>query len=252
MTAPEDTVEGLKCDQHGTPTLLTCAQCGTPLCPRCAVWTEVGQKCANCSGRRPAGRSTRSRAVPVVMGVLGVLVLGGGALYLASDAFQGSGSTKVSADQPGGTPLGTVGEEVTQRGVTYLVSKFECGAKEIGTAPVRTTAAGQYCFLHLNVRNDGANPVFLAGTQQVLLDDAKRRYNIDPGATIANASAGQRQSALGSQLNPGVEVSSVFVYDVPPDVAPAEAELHVRQAGGGGGIVRVPEREVRVRLSPAA
>lgn len=250
MTAPEDTIEGLKCQQHGTPTLLTCAQCDTPLCPKCAVWTEVGQKCATCSGRRAT--MGRSRAVPVLLAVLGVVVLGGGALYLASDAFQGSGDSDTTGTTVPGTPVGTIGEEVTQRGVTYKVSKLECGTGELGTGGARTTAAGKYCLLHLTVRNDGTFPIFLPNSQQFLVDASERRYTMDPAATIANAVQVDRQavpSVLTAQLNPGTQIDRVYVYDVPAAAEPAEAELHATQAGGGGGIVRVPEREVRIRLT---
>lgn len=255
MTAPEGTVEELKCEQHGASTLLTCAQCGTPLCPRCAVWTEVGQKCATCSGRKAAARSGRSRAGSLALIGLAVLVVGAGAFYLGSDAFQGSGDSDAKGTAAAATPTVGVGEEVTQRGVTYLVSKFECGGTEAGSGPGRVTAAGQYCFLHVTVRNDGGNPVFFPVTQQYLLDATRRRFTVDPRATIANAVATDGQgapSALTAQLNPGVEVSAVYVFDVPSGAAPAEAELHAIQPGSGGAIVRVPDREVRVKLSSSS
>jgi hypothetical protein len=38
------------CARHrGTPTLLRCGRCGTPICPRCMVNTEVGQRCPDCA-----------------------------------------------------------------------------------------------------------------------------------------------------------------------------------------------------------
>ncbi len=36
----------LECEAHGNATRLTCADCGTPICPQCLVKTEVGLKCA--------------------------------------------------------------------------------------------------------------------------------------------------------------------------------------------------------------
>lgn len=35
-----------ECEAHRSPTRLTCAECGTPICPRCLVKTRVGLKCA--------------------------------------------------------------------------------------------------------------------------------------------------------------------------------------------------------------
>ena len=35
----------LKCEAHGEATRLTCVECGKPICPKCAVRTDVGLKC---------------------------------------------------------------------------------------------------------------------------------------------------------------------------------------------------------------
>ncbi len=37
--------QALKCQRHGELTRLTCVDCGKPICPKCAVRTEVGLKC---------------------------------------------------------------------------------------------------------------------------------------------------------------------------------------------------------------
>lgn len=37
--------QALKCERHGESTRLTCVDCGKPICPKCAVRTEVGLKC---------------------------------------------------------------------------------------------------------------------------------------------------------------------------------------------------------------
>ena len=37
--------QALKCERHGEATRLTCVECGTPICPKCAVRTDVGLKC---------------------------------------------------------------------------------------------------------------------------------------------------------------------------------------------------------------
>jgi N-acetylneuraminic acid mutarotase len=39
--------QALKCERHGELTRLTCVDCGKPICPKCAVRTEVGLKCEN-------------------------------------------------------------------------------------------------------------------------------------------------------------------------------------------------------------
>lgn len=51
--APTETT----CARHpDTPTRLSCVQCGTPICPRCAVDAPVGQKCPDCARQVKAAR----------------------------------------------------------------------------------------------------------------------------------------------------------------------------------------------------
>ena len=50
MTATTSTAPSeVRCARHpNTPTRLRCGRCGTPICPRCMVATEVGQRCPDC------------------------------------------------------------------------------------------------------------------------------------------------------------------------------------------------------------
>ena len=58
----------LTCTRHLKPTRITCVTCDTPICPECAIRTEVGLKCPEHASKPPA--PTRSRwstfAIPVV------------------------------------------------------------------------------------------------------------------------------------------------------------------------------------------
>lgn len=63
------------CTRHpSVETRLSCSSCGTPICPRCAVPTSVGQKCPGCA-RQP--RSARRQGKPdqyakaIVFGLVG-------------------------------------------------------------------------------------------------------------------------------------------------------------------------------------
>lgn len=51
MGSPETTTTSeVQCARHrGTMTLLRCGRCGTPICARCVVTTEVGQRCPDCA-----------------------------------------------------------------------------------------------------------------------------------------------------------------------------------------------------------
>ena len=68
----------LICERHKNETRLSCAECSTPICPKCAVRTPVGFKCPDHAtppgGRRP--RSSRQK----LLGPLLLLALIAGAL----------------------------------------------------------------------------------------------------------------------------------------------------------------------------
>lgn len=43
----------MECARHpGTETGLSCGRCGTPICPRCLVMTDVGGRCPDCAPAR--------------------------------------------------------------------------------------------------------------------------------------------------------------------------------------------------------
>ena len=51
--------QALKCERHGELTRLTCVDCGKPICPKCAVRTEVA---------RTTLRAQELREVPGTLG----------------------------------------------------------------------------------------------------------------------------------------------------------------------------------------
>jgi hypothetical protein len=47
------TTDVFYCARHpSTETLLRCGRCDTPICPKCAVFTDVGARCPDCAPRR--------------------------------------------------------------------------------------------------------------------------------------------------------------------------------------------------------
>jgi hypothetical protein len=71
------------CARHpDTPTRLSCSQCDTPICPRCAVDAPVGQKCPACSKQsRSAVAQGKPRQYGKAIGA-GVISAGVGAVLL--------------------------------------------------------------------------------------------------------------------------------------------------------------------------
>ncbi len=92
----------LQCEAHGTPTRLTCAECATPICPKCLVKTPVGLKCED-HAQAVAPRLDR-RATPLAVGAL-VLVLAAAVIMAVAVLRRGSGNstaTPATVPEPGG------------------------------------------------------------------------------------------------------------------------------------------------------
>lgn len=88
MTTPTTTENVTYCARHPKrETALTCAACGTPICPDCMVVTPVGMKCRSCGSNAnsaltkvPAPRFMLAFAVSMIAGV-GAWVLSGIGLF---------------------------------------------------------------------------------------------------------------------------------------------------------------------------
>lgn len=65
---------GLTCQRHGQPTRITCVTCDTPICPACAVRTQVGLKCPDHATKAAPPRKNHFQTV---VGVLALLALAG-------------------------------------------------------------------------------------------------------------------------------------------------------------------------------
>ena len=93
----------LECEAHGTPTGLTCAECGRPICPKCLVKTPVGLKCEE-HAQGIAPRFDR-RVAPYALGALVLVALAVvilAAAVLRQDGGGGATATSVPVPEPGG------------------------------------------------------------------------------------------------------------------------------------------------------
>jgi hypothetical protein len=71
--------QALKCERHGEATRLTCVECGKPICPKCAVRTDVGLKCEADAKTVELSKETLAlmapSRTPIYLGVAGIAVL---------------------------------------------------------------------------------------------------------------------------------------------------------------------------------
>lgn len=130
-----------------------------------------------------------------------------------------------------------MGEPAPDGQFTFTVTKFECGAKRVGSNQYLTKEAqGRYCFLHVNVKNHGDRPQTLFADNQYLRDSEDKKYSADQEATFYYSDDNRR--VFAEEINPGNDVSGVIVFDVTPSVTPIKAELH-DSAFSGGVLIRI-------------
>lgn len=82
------------CQQDATPTALACAKCGTPICPKCCVRTEVGLRCLLCAKTTAVPVRIRRRW-PAVAGLITAIAVG--ALVLVRVAGRNEAPASTSA-----------------------------------------------------------------------------------------------------------------------------------------------------------
>ena len=116
--------QALKCERHGEATRLTCVECGKPICPKCAVRTDVGLKCeADAKGVELSKETLamlRPSRTPLYMGLAGIGLIVALALFLA---LRGGGDDEGANTQalPAVGTWSPVPDLVSIRGTTTVV-----------------------------------------------------------------------------------------------------------------------------------
>ena len=231
--------EELTCARDGTPTRLTCVECGVPICPQCYVRTPVGMKCRAHGAAKPTtvagGRPRWWLAVfPVGLAVVVAALI---APHLSSSAPHKERAVAPFAPNRPAAPytFGGLGREVVDGDLTFVVKTIDCGATQVVGATTRT-AQGKFCALALSIKNVGRSPVTFVARSQTLADANQRRFEVDPDAT-ADHPANAGQDMLTPVINPGNEVSGVLVFDIPLEDRPTTATLHAGPGGFGAMVL---------------
>jgi hypothetical protein len=115
--------QALKCERHGEATRLTCVECGKPICPKCAVRTDVGLKCeADAKGVELSKETLamlRPSRTPLYLGLAGMVVL---VAIVALLALRGGGRSEApTAALPAVGTWSPVPDLVNIRGTTTVV-----------------------------------------------------------------------------------------------------------------------------------
>lgn len=235
--------EQLVCERDGVPTRLSCTGCNAGICPACLVRTPVGNKCPNCAGEAAAPRRSRGSrvglAVAVVLG-LAAVVFGAGLLG-SSDGTTASDPVAVetSVGEAAATRQSMMGEEARDGQFVFVVEDFGCQPR---TAPDGGAGPpGKRCTLRFNVKNISNSPATMLGRFQYLVDGQRRTYGADDALTRAVPENASR-SVTDLNINPGVVIPWVFVYDLPDNVEPTEAQFRGTGRSRFGITVRLQRR----------
>ena len=169
----------LTCVPDGVATQLTCVGCGAPICPSCLARTPVGLKCRTCTGGAAEGRRPTvpllAVAALVIVPVLVWLALAGS--RSGSDGDDRVADAARDLDVANVAGQARVGEAVRDGPFAFKVNGVECVGPEVGVPPQTRVTQGQFCLVHLTLRNVGDRPEPCAGASQPLADSSARRYH---------------------------------------------------------------------------
>jgi hypothetical protein len=227
----------LVCQRDGAPTKLCCAQCDAGICPACMVRTPVGYKCPGCAGGDGARTRRRSKGGVVVMAGLVVVAMLVGASVLTGSPGRGV-SDPVAMQQPAAeapvTGQAMIGDEARDGQLVFVVDAATC-------SPRQAAGAGKLCTLRFNVKNTSTSPAMVLGRFQYLVDAQSKTYGADDGLTRAVPDNAGRD-VFEINVNPDVVVPLVFVFELPENVEPTEAQFKGTGRGRLGVNVRLERR----------
>lgn len=229
----------LVCQRDGAPTKLRCAQCGAGICPGCMARTPVGYKCPDCSGEgsRPAQRARRGLAA--MAGVALVALLAGAVVVTRSSGGGTAGPVAVQAPaaEAPATGQAMIGDEARDGQLAFVVDTATCAARPA----VAGGAGGKLCTLRFNVKNTSTSPAMFLGRFQYLVDAQSKTYGADDALTRSMPENAGRD-VFEINVNPEVVVPLVFVFELPDNVEPTEAQFKGTGRGRLGVNVRLQRR----------
>lgn len=117
----------------------------------------------------------------------------------------------------------------------FTITGFACGATKI-TQPdnsyVTSQAQGNFCVMNLTVKNIGNVAQSFHSSNQYIYNASNNQYSYSLVASVHANPSNSRFSA-SENLNPGLTISGIVVFDVPKNVTPVYAILHDSGASSG-------------------
>jgi len=111
----------------------------------------------------------------------------------------------------------------------FTVTGVDCGAKKIGDEYINTKAQGEFCLVHMKVKNIGDEAQSFFADNQTAYNAKGQEFSADSGAAIYLADA----DSFMSEINPGNSIKGTVVFDVPKGTDLTSIDLHDSFFSGG-------------------
>jgi hypothetical protein len=135
--------------------------------------------------------------------------------------------TATESETPTDSPAPPAGAGATEGDYTFAIARTDSG--DTVTSPINEyiekTASGEFFVVYLNVGNTGAGPLTFLSTLQQLTD-----------GTTTFAPDDEASFYLGGgvvTVNPGEQVETAVVFDVPVGTVPTGIQIHGEPGGAG-------------------
>jgi hypothetical protein len=126
-----------------------------------------------------------------------------------------------------------VGDPVWDEPFEFTVTKIDCDVRQIGGNWLNAVPQGQFCVLKINVENFSDRPQAFYGHHQVLITTKGQRYS--PSADAASYL--EQSRSLRELIEPGDQLISQVVYDIPKRRTPERIDLHASLDSPGVAVV---------------
>ncbi|MFJ3827804.1 DUF4352 domain-containing protein [Streptomyces sp. NPDC090046] len=174
------------------------------------------------------GWFARHRLLTVLLAVTaGLVVLGVAGSFAGKESAAPPTATKTKDVTDSGRLPG-VGEPVRDGKFEFTVTRLQPGVGNVGGA-YGQDAQGQFLLVHVTVKNIGDRAQTFDGADHKLIDRNGSKYSADTAAALYLDGS---ESFL-QQINPGVVVDGIVVFDVPKGADPVRMELHDSLFSGG-------------------
>lgn len=160
----------------------------------------------------------------ILVGVMSVL---GGS---STDTQVGDGgSTGGSTEAPVEVAESQVGTAVRDGSFEFVVTSIDCSQSTVGKGAFKSTANGVYCVVNVTVENIGTEAGMFDADSQYLYDGEGRQFGGSSDALYAFVDT----NAFLEDVNPGIKIEAILLFDIPVDAVPAYLELHDSVFSGG-------------------